>query len=149
VAAGSYALMLASTADRDRAIEVLKASFVEGRLTKDELDHRVGQALVSRMFPELMAIISDLPLGPLGRLPAHPATPAFPLTSRLAVFALACAVAAPVTAGITAIPAIVAGHMARRRIRRTGQNGIGIARAAVALGWLALLVAAASLMHAA
>ena len=39
--------MRASTADRDRAIEVLKAAFVEGRLTKEELDLRVGQAFVA------------------------------------------------------------------------------------------------------
>ena len=42
MAAGSYVHMRASTADQDRSIEVLKASFVEGRLTKDELDLRLG-----------------------------------------------------------------------------------------------------------
>lgn len=47
MAAGSYGHMRASTADRDRAIEVLKAAFVEGRLTKEELDLRVGQAFVA------------------------------------------------------------------------------------------------------
>ncbi len=80
MAAGSYVHMRASTADRDRSVEVLKSSFVEGRLTKDELDLRLGQALISRFFAELMAITADLPVGPFGRLPAHPVTPPFPRT---------------------------------------------------------------------
>lgn len=141
--------MLASTADRDRAIEVLKASFVEGRLTKEELDVRAGQALRSLLFPELMAIISDLPVGPFGRLPAHPATPAFPRISSLAVLALVCVAAAPATAGITAIPAIALGHLARRQVRRTGEHGARIAAAAVVLGWFALLIAAVWVVRAA
>ena len=109
MAAESYACMRASRADRDRALEVIQASFAEGRLTKEELDLRVGQALVSRFFAELMALTADLPVGPFGRLPAHPVTPAFPRMSRLAVAALVCAGAGPVSAGITAIPAIVFG----------------------------------------
>jgi hypothetical protein len=140
--AGGYARMWASTADRDRAIQVVKASFAEGRLTKAELDLRVGQALVSRYFPELMALIADLPVGPFGRLPWHPATPAPPPTSRLATAAVACAVAGPLTAGITAIPAIILGHMARCRVRRTGERGLPLATAAVLLGWLTVLIAA-------
>jgi hypothetical protein len=87
MAAGSYAHMRASTTDRDRSIEVLKASFVEGRLTRDELDLRLGQAFVSRFFAELMTITADLPVGTFGRLPAHPVTPSYPRTSRLAMAA--------------------------------------------------------------
>jgi hypothetical protein len=68
--------MWASTADRDRSLEVVKASFVEGRLTMEELDLRVGQVLVSRYFEELMALTADLPVGSFGRLPAHRVTPA-------------------------------------------------------------------------
>ena len=85
MAAGRYPHMRASTADLERSIEVLKTSFVEGRLTKQELDLRLGQALVSRFFAELMALTADLPVGTFGRLPAHPATPAFPRTRRLAL----------------------------------------------------------------
>jgi hypothetical protein len=67
--------MRASKADRDRAIEVLKVSYAEGRLTRQELDLRLGQALVSRFFEELMLLTADLPVGPFGRLPAHRVTP--------------------------------------------------------------------------
>jgi hypothetical protein len=66
--------MWASTADRDRSLEVVKASFAEGRLTLEELDRRVGRVLVSRSFEELMTLTADLPVGPFGRLPAHRAT---------------------------------------------------------------------------
>jgi hypothetical protein len=132
--------MLASTADRDRAIGVLKSSFVEGRLTKDELELRVGQVLTARLFPDIMALTYDLPVGTFGRLPAHPVTPAPRPISRLAVAALVCAVAAPCTVGITAVPAIVLRHMARRRVRRTGERGVAEATRALVLGWLALLL---------
>ena len=149
MAAGHYPGMWASTADRDRSVEVVKASFVEGRLTKEELDLRVGQVLVSRFFEELMALTADLPAGPFGRLPAHRVTPACPRMSRLAVAALVCAGAGPVSAGITAIPAIVLGQMARRRVRQTGERGFAAATAAVVLGWLIVLIAAVAALAAA
>jgi hypothetical protein len=76
MAAARYPCMWASKADRDRSLEVVKASFAEGRLTTEELDLRVGQVLVSRYFEELMALTADLPVGPFGRLPAHRVTPA-------------------------------------------------------------------------
>jgi hypothetical protein len=88
MAAGSYPYLRASTADRDRAIEVLKAAFVEGRLTRDEFDQRLGHVFVSRTFGELMMLTADLPVGPFGRLPAHPVTPPFPRASRLALIAV-------------------------------------------------------------
>jgi DUF1707 SHOCT-like domain/Domain of unknown function (DUF4190) len=141
-----YPCMLASTADRDRSVKVVKESFVEGRLTAEELDQRLGKVLVSRYFEELMALTADLPVGPFGRLPAHPVTPAFPRLNRLAVAALVCAGAGPVSLGITAIPAVALGEMARRRIRRTGERGFAAATAAVVLGCLMMLVAAIAVL---
>jgi hypothetical protein len=67
-----YMLIRASATDQDRAIEVLKAAFVEGRLTKQELDRRVGLALSQRYFADLIGLIEDLPAGVFARLPAHP-----------------------------------------------------------------------------
>jgi uncharacterized protein len=51
----------ASDDDRDQVIETLKAAFVAGRLTKDELDMRAGAALASRTYAELRAITADIP----------------------------------------------------------------------------------------
>jgi hypothetical protein len=49
--------------DREHLVEVLKAAFVQGRLTKDEFDLRVGQALAARTFADLAALAADLPAG--------------------------------------------------------------------------------------
>ena len=59
----------ASQADREQTIEVLKTAFVEDRLTKDEFDLRVGQALVSRTYAELAAVTADIPAGLIGGQP--------------------------------------------------------------------------------
>jgi Domain of unknown function (DUF1707) len=59
----SYARLRASRADREQAIGILKAAYVQGRLTKDELDERVGRALVPLTYAELAALTGDLPDG--------------------------------------------------------------------------------------
>jgi hypothetical protein len=56
-----YGRMRASRADREQAIDVLKAAFVQGRLAKDELDERVARALVPQTYAELAALTDDLP----------------------------------------------------------------------------------------
>ena len=53
----------ASHSDREHVVDVLKAAFVQGRLTKDELDERVGRALVPLTYAELAALTGDLPDG--------------------------------------------------------------------------------------
>jgi hypothetical protein len=54
----------AAHADREHVIDLLKAAFVEGRLTKDELGARAGQALTARTYAELAALTADIPAGP-------------------------------------------------------------------------------------
>jgi hypothetical protein len=63
-----YGRMRASHADRERAIDVLKAAFAEGRLDKDEYIERVGQVQASRSYADLAALTADVPAGPLGAL---------------------------------------------------------------------------------
>jgi hypothetical protein len=75
MAARMPARMWASVADRARAIRILKESFVEGRLAFGEFEERVGQAIASRDFRELLALYDDLPVGLFDRLPAHPLDP--------------------------------------------------------------------------
>jgi hypothetical protein len=63
----------ASHADRERVIGALKAAFVEGRLTEDELDARVGQVYASRTYAELAAVTADIPTElTAGRSPRDP-----------------------------------------------------------------------------
>ena len=62
----------ASSADRERVIELLKAAFVQDRLARDEFDARVGLALASRTYAELAAVTADLPAELIGALPRRP-----------------------------------------------------------------------------
>jgi hypothetical protein len=55
--------MRASDADRELVIDTLKTAFVQGRLTKDELCARVGQALASRTYGDLAVVTVGLPAG--------------------------------------------------------------------------------------
>ena len=60
-AAAGPSRLRASHADREHVIDVLKAAFVHGRVTKDEFDARVGQVFVSRTYAELAVVTADIP----------------------------------------------------------------------------------------
>jgi hypothetical protein len=62
--------MLAGTADRERAVDVLRAGFAEGRLTQDEFTDRVARAYASRTYGDLSQLTADLPAGPAPYPPA-------------------------------------------------------------------------------
>ena len=62
-AAGGRGHLRASHADREQVIGTLKAAFVQGRLTKAELDVRVGQTFAARTYADLAALTADLPAG--------------------------------------------------------------------------------------
>jgi Domain of unknown function (DUF1707) len=61
VAAVGRGSLRASHADREHVIDILKAAFVDGRVTKDEFDARVGQAFASRTYAELAAVTAHVP----------------------------------------------------------------------------------------
>ena len=63
---------LAGSADRERAVGVLRAGFTEGRLSQDELDDRVARAYAARTYRDLWALTADLPAGPLPDPPGLP-----------------------------------------------------------------------------
>jgi Domain of unknown function (DUF1707) len=60
-----------SRADREQVIDVLKAAFVQGRLTKDEFEARIAWALASRTYAELAAVTADVPAGLSLATPSH------------------------------------------------------------------------------
>jgi hypothetical protein len=66
----------ASRADREHVIGVLQAAFVQDRLTRDEFDTRLSQALAAQTYADLAAITADIPavLTP-ARRPAQARTP--------------------------------------------------------------------------
>ena len=156
-----------SQADRERAADVLKAAFAEGRLDQEEYTDRVGQVHASRTYTELAELTADLPVGPFGTmlagspfpgsqplampgaLPGPPAVPGEPgaaspagkPVSQLAIASLFFGLATflfPVLP-LTLFPAIILGVAALGRISTAGQRGVGLAVAGISLALLGTL----------
>jgi hypothetical protein len=70
-AAGGLGRLRTARTDREQAIDLLKAAFVQGRLTKDEFDLRVGQVLASRTYADLAALTTDIPGWVASAPPSH------------------------------------------------------------------------------
>ena len=138
--AGAAGYLRAATADRERAIDVLKAGFAEGRLTKDEYDARVSQAYAARTYGELAVVTADLPGGQVVAPAWHPVVPVAPRTNSLAIASLVCGLAQPFTGGLTMIPAVILGHVAHGQIRRSGERGGALATIGLVLGWIGISV---------
>jgi Domain of unknown function (DUF1707) len=69
----SRSQLRASHADRDQVVDTLKDAFVQGRLTRDEFDTRMGHALASRTYADLATLTADLPaMPPVARPPRKP-----------------------------------------------------------------------------
>jgi nitrate reductase NapE component len=71
------ARFLASDADRERTVDILKTAFVHGSLTRDDLTLLTGRALTARTYAELAATTAGLTppaAKPATRPPAKPAT---------------------------------------------------------------------------
>ena len=131
--------MRAAAADRERAVDVLKAGFTEGRLTQDEYNDRMGRAYAARTYGELMALTADLPSGVMPVAWPVPAAYQPPQsTNSLARASMILGVAEFFSMGLTAIPAVICGHVAKREMRLTGQRGDGLATAGLVLGYLAI-----------
>jgi hypothetical protein len=138
----THASMRASSADRERAVDVLKAGFTEGRLTQDEYNDRMGRAYAARTYGDLAALTADLPAGafpvPAWPVPAYQPPPPSG-TNSLAIASMVLGVAEFFTGGLTAIPAVVCGHMARRQMKQTAQRGDGLATSGLVLGYMAII----------
>jgi uncharacterized protein DUF1707/uncharacterized protein DUF4190 len=131
--------MRAASADRERAVDVLKAGFAEGRLTQDEYNERMNRAYAARTYAELMALTADLPAGAMPAVYPMPVYQPPVSTNSLARASLVLGVAEFFTMGLTAIPAIICGHMAKREMRQTGQRGDGLATSGLVLGYMAVI----------
>jgi hypothetical protein len=70
------ARLRAGDADREQVIETLKTAFVHGRLTKDELDTRAGQALSARTHADLAELTADISARPAAAPPRRSRAPA-------------------------------------------------------------------------
>lgn len=120
-----YGAMRASTADRERAVDVLKAAFAEGRLDQGEYADRVGQAYSSRTYAELAILTADLPVGPLGTLGTMPVQPGFGPYGPYAPYSQAGITYVPVPVPMQQPPAVPQGPQT---------NGMAVAAFVFALG---------------
>jgi hypothetical protein len=142
-AGGDRGKMRAADADRDRVVGLLTTAYGEGRLSKDEYDARLESALSARTYADLDEVVTDLPVT-WATVAAPPAktnavTPVAK-TNGLAKASIACGLAQFMFGPLATIPAIVLGHMARRQIMRTGEQGAGLALAGLILGWAAVIL---------
>ena len=75
-AAAASGHIRASDADRDRAVDALKAAYVYGLLTTEELAARTGQALAARTYADLTAVtavLAERRPAPASQVPHPPA----------------------------------------------------------------------------
>jgi hypothetical protein len=115
----------------------------EGRLTHDEFEDRLHEALSARTYGQLDPLLADLPAAPTASAtPAYPASA--PKTNSLAIASLVLGVTGFLFLwGIGPLGAVISGVMAKREIRHSNgtQGGGGLATAGIALGALGLLAA--------
>ena len=96
----------ASQADREHVVGLLKAAFVQGQLTRDEFDWRLGRALVSRTYAELAALTADLHVDVASCQPVRE-----PVARRRGLGWVAVAVVAVLLAGTVAVFTRAAGPL--------------------------------------
>lgn len=138
--------MRASDDDRSRVQSVLNDAYAEGRLTQEEWDQRATTLAGPVTHGDLARLTADLP-SPfvLPQPQAAAINPYWPQpvgtqqrTNGLAVAALVCGIGQFAVGFPATIAAIILGHKARRRIRMTGEQGDGLARTGLVLGYLGL-----------
>ena len=136
--------MRATDKDRDHAGTVLQTAYSEGRLSWPEFDARSTAVVNAQTYDQLTALTADLP----ARAPGQAAQPypyppqGYPAgrgTNGMAVAAMICGIAQFFGFWLLGtIPAVVLGHIARRQIRQTGEQGDGMALAGLILGYVGL-----------
>ncbi|MFD7837377.1 DUF1707 and DUF4190 domain-containing protein [Streptomyces sp. NPDC059761] len=148
--------MRASNTDRDRTVDVLKAAFAEGRLSREEYGQRFDAAYKAQTYGQLAQLVADLPAGPMpgpfgaaavglpaayGPMPML-VPPPMPLPARrvngMAITSLALGVLSLPTLGAAGLGAVATGHVAKAQIRARGDEGAGLATIGLVLGWLSV-----------
>jgi hypothetical protein len=142
MAAGNYGGdMRASDHDRSRVQSMLNDAYAEGRLTQEEWEERATTLAGAATYSDLDRLTGDLP----ARYPGtqvSPAPHAWPPqvqtqhTNGMAIAALVCGIGQLAVGLPAGIAAIILGHQARKRIRITGEQGDGLARAGLILGYI-------------
>jgi hypothetical protein len=117
----------ASDADREAAVELLRAAAIDGRLDSDELEERLASAYAARWCSELGALTADV------TPPAEPLVFIRP-SGRLNLLAVVSLVAGLLWMfWLGSIAAIVTGHVALHQISRSAGTETGRAAALIGL----------------
>ena len=121
----------ASDADREAAVERLRAAALDGRLDSDELEDRLAEAYAARWCSELSQLTADV-TAPVVFVRAQPRVNALAVASLVAGFLW--------FGWVGSLAAIVMGHMALSQIARSGgtQTGRPAALVGTALGYFGL-----------
>ena len=143
----SLSAMRASDDDRSQVQSVLNDAYAEGRLTREEWDERATALAGPVTYGDLANLTADLPNGFIVPRPQPVAiSPYWPQpvatqrgTNGLAIAALVLGLAQFAVGFPAGIAAIILGHKAQQRIKQTGEQGSGLARAGLILGYLGTL----------
>ncbi|WP_327283282.1 DUF1707 and DUF4190 domain-containing protein [Streptomyces sp. NBC_01205] len=147
--------MRASHTDRDRTVDVLKAAYAEGRLSREEYGQRFDAVYQAQTYGQLAQLVADLPAGPVAApfgaaVPGLPAAygPPMPMpmpmpvphrpVNGMAIASLALGVLSLPTLGLAGLGAVITGHVAKAQIRARGEEGTAPATIGLVLGWLSL-----------
>jgi Domain of unknown function (DUF4190)/Domain of unknown function (DUF1707) len=137
--AGGYGYMRATDQDRENVRSILQDAHAQGRLDWQDFDARSTALMTAQTYDQLAALTADLPNRIPGSPPQvwQPAMPSTGTTNGMAVAALVCGIVQFCGFWLVGtIPAIILGHLARRQIRQTGEQGAGLATAGIILGWV-------------
>ena len=139
----SRSRMRASHADREQVVDTLKEAFVQGRLTRDEFDSRVANALAARTYADLAPLSTDLPAAPaVARPPARrPAPAGRPVPARPANNAVRNGARV-----IAATTVLTAGLWAAALLSPAGSQALGGLVFAVTFIWFGVVLLAGSAM---
>ncbi|MFE7560321.1 DUF1707 and DUF4190 domain-containing protein [Kitasatospora sp. NPDC057500] len=143
-AAMPQSAMRAATADRERTVDVLKAAFAEGRLSATEYGERFEAASGAQTYGQLARLVADLPAGPMVApqmvapqmavpqtfLPPPVLVPPPRPTNGAAVASLVLSLLG------MGLPAVIAGHVAKKQIRRRNEEGDAMATVGLVLGYV-------------
>ena len=138
-----YGQLRATDADRDRADQMLREAYADGRLSWGEFDDRTTALAAAKTHDQLVTLTADLGAAQApAPYPPPPGVSPRTGTNSLAIASLACGIGQAMFWIFSGIPAIVLGHIARKQIRRTGQDGDGMALGGLILGYLGVLLSA-------
>jgi hypothetical protein len=110
----------------------------QGRTAEAETWNRYADAIAARppAYRQQPAGYHGHPTQPPQQYQAAYNPHAKPPMNSLAIYAVSMGAVGLITCGLPSIPAIVAGHMAWVRLRRSGERGMGLAVTGIALGWI-------------